>query len=62
MSIPERLSCLVSGEHRFTIMPAQGMFTVVSALEVETDEDSDEASEEEDNNHYYPAVVLIYPV
>lgn len=43
-------------------MAAQGVFTVVSALEVEADEDSDEGGDEEDDDHYYPAVVLVYPV
>lgn len=43
-------------------MPTQSVFPVVSALEVETDEYSDEAGDEEDDDHYYPTVVLVYPV
>lgn len=38
------------------------MFTVVSALEVESDKYSNEGGDEEDDDHYNPAVVLVYPM
>lgn len=43
-------------------MSAQGMFTIVSALEVDADDYSDDAGDEEDNDHDYPAVMLVYPM
>jgi hypothetical protein len=38
------------------------MTTVVSALEVEANEDSDKGGDDENDYHYDPTVVLIYPV
>lgn len=44
------------------MVAAKGVFAVVFALEVKTEEDSGKGGEEEDDYHYDPTVVLIYPV